>query len=222
MRATSTANGGTGDGNTAVTDRLVRAAIRLLKEEGLSAVQARRLAREVDASTIAVYHYFGGMPQLLRAVCDEGFQLLDNALGAVPVTEEPVIDLIRQAMAYRATARHNPHLYDLMFGLPAAGGHRPAESAPTRQAESAYGHLVSASARAVAGGRIRRGDPEHVAAQLWSLLHGFVTLELAGHLDKFPDSATEVFIPLGTNLLAGLGADPEHLARCAAEALASR
>jgi AcrR family transcriptional regulator len=205
------------DGNDALSDRLVQAAIRLLKDEGPSAVQARRLAREVDASTIVVYHYFGGMPRMLRAVCDEGFRLLDQALGAVPVTEEPVVDIIRQATAYRATARHNPHLYDLMFGLAAAGGHRPAESPPAHRAESGCRHLVAASARAVAGGKIRSTDPEHVAAQLWSLLHGFVILELAGHLDRFPDGVTEVLVPLGVNLLAGLGADPEYLARCAAE-----
>ncbi|GGM73876.1 hypothetical protein GCM10012275_50710 [Longimycelium tulufanense] len=165
--------------------RLVEAAVRLLAEQGPAAVQARRLAQQVGASTMAVYHYFGGMPQLLGAVIEEGFRRLDTRLTAVPVTDDPVTNLGRLALAYRAAARKNPHLYDLMFGLSSPGGHRP-EDAPSATSEQsvsqrAYGHLVDASERAIRAGRIRNQDPAHVAAQLWSTLHGYVTLELAGH-----------------------------------------
>lgn len=201
-----------------VEAQLVAAAMGLLATEGPGAVQARRLAREIGASTMAVYHYFGGMPQLLRAVSDEGFRRLDAHLGAVEVTDDPITDIARLGFAYRAAARENPHLYDLMFGLSAPGGHRPEPMSSPRPgtgaadragpADAAYGHLVDAADRAMRAGRIRPDDPGHVAAQLWSMLHGFVALELAGHLDHVPDATTQVLAPLGLNLIIGLGGDP--------------
>ncbi|GAB2678697.1 TetR/AcrR family transcriptional regulator [Saccharopolyspora gloriosae] len=189
-------------------DRLVETAVRLLVEEGPAVLQARRLAREVDASTMAVYHHFGGMPQLLAAVVDEGFRRLDGRLAAVPITDDPITDLGGLALAYRAAARDNPHLYDLMFGLPASGG----SAGESEVAERAYGHLVAAADRAVGAGRIREQEPARAAAQLWSMLHGYVTLELSGHFDRF-DDLEQVFIPMAVNLIVGLGDASDRAAR---------
>lgn len=210
----------TAETSGSMREKLVDAAVGLLAEEGPAAVQARRLAREVEASTMAVYHYFGGMPQLLAAVIDEGFRRLDTHLAAVPATDDPITDLGRLALAYRAAARDNPHLYDLMFGLSAPGGHRPEENAPSAISEPsvsqrAYRHLVDASDRAVRAGRIRNQDPARAAAQLWSMLHGYVTLELSGHFHQL-DGPTQVFVPMAVNLLIGLGDTPDHAAHSAA------
>ncbi len=203
---------------------LVEAAVDLLAAEGPSAIQARRLARAIGASTMAVYHYFGGMPQLLRAVADEGFRELAVRLEDVAATADPIADITRLAFAYRDFAHTHPHLYDLMFGLAAPGGHRPAPSSGGAADSSeeqpdevprAYLHLVGVAERAVQAGRIRSEDPDRVAAQLWSLLHGYVTLELSGHLRQFDDPPGEVLLGMGANLLAGLGDDPARIAESA-------
>ncbi len=212
-------------GSAGMRDRLVAAAVALLAAEGPAALQARRLAREVGASTMAVYHYFGGMPQLLTTVIEEGFRALDARLAEVAATDDPVADLGRLALAYRAVARENPHLYDVMFGLSAPGGHRPEQheqpdAGEPSVSQRAYGHLVAATERAVRGGRINEAEPAHVAAQLWSLLHGYVTLELSGHFDQF-DGPGQVFMPMAFNLLVGLGDDPERAARSGQRALAA-
>ena len=212
-------------GSAGMRDRLVQAAVALLAAEGPAALQARRLAREVGASTMAVYHYFGGMPQLLSTVIEEGFRRLDARLAEVAATDDPVVDLGRLALAYRDVARENPHLYDVMFGLSAPGGHRPEEheqpgADEPSVSQRAYGHLVAATERTVRSGRIREAEPAHVAAQLWSLLHGYVTLELSGHFDQF-DGPEQVFMPMAFNLLVGLGDDPERAARSGRRALAA-
>lgn len=212
-----------------IRKQLVQVAVRLLADEEPAAVQARRLARETGASTMAVYHYFGGMPQLLRAVSDEGFRLLGAHLGAVQITDDPITDIARLGFAYRTAARENPHLYDLMFGLAAPGGHRPdppperePDISPTDEsspADVAYGHLVNAAERAIRAGRIQPGDATHVAAQLWSMLHGFVTLELAGQFRHLPDAPNQILAPLGLNLLIGLSGGPDCVSASAARAL---
>jgi AcrR family transcriptional regulator len=219
------------DATSSVRSRLVDAAVRLLADEGPGAIQARRLAKEIGASTMAVYHHFGGMPELLAAVSDEGFRKLGARLESVPDTEDAVADLCRRGLAYRAAAQDNRHLYDLMFGLSAPGGYRPLsrETAPpdtTDQAleaassvgQAAFGHLVSSCARAIESGRINGEDPMHAASQLWSILHGYVTLELAGHFGQL-DGLTEVFFPLSINVLIGLGDTRERATYSAMDAL---
>ncbi len=210
-----------------VRDRLVAAAVRVLTEEGPAAVQARRVTREIDASTMALYHHVGGMPELLRAVADEGFRQLGERVAAVPESADPVTDLCRMALAYREAAHQNRHLYDLMFGLSGPGGRRadpgdaPATVAGSAVAQGAYGHIVAAVARAMRADRIRADDPAGVAAQFWTVLHGFVTLELAGQLRHVEDSLTEVLLPLGTNLLVGLGDTADRARRSARAALSA-
>lgn len=225
------AMGETGKGDE-VRRRLVEATMRLLAEGEPSTIQARRLAREIGTSTTAVYHYFGGMSQLLSAVIREGFRRLDARLRAVSISDDPITDITRLALAYRVAAFENPHLYDLMFGLSAPGGYRPApgsgrggsehgDTADEYGADAAYQHLVDAAVRAMRAGRIDDNDPALVAAQLWSLLHGYVSLELAGHFDQVPDSIGDVLLPLGRNLLIGLGSAPEQAAESIALAVDS-
>src|SRR4051794_7198657 len=100
-----------------VPQRLVLAAMELLAEVGPSAIKARTVASAAGLSTMAVYHHFGGIPELTRAVIDRGFEELDNAFAQLLVTDDPIADLAVQALVCRQVARKNPHLYDLMFGL---------------------------------------------------------------------------------------------------------
>lgn len=68
-------------------------------------------------------------------------------------------------------------------------------------------------AEVVDSGRVRPIDPNVMAAQLWALVHGFATLELAGHFAAFDDPVSDVLLPLGVSYYVGLGDTPERAAR---------
>ncbi len=197
----------------------MQATIRLLAEDGPWAIRARSLAREVGASTSVVYTAFGGMPGLVQAVADEGFTRLGVAFRAVPGTDDPVQDAAGCALAYRDFARASPHLFDLMFGLSTLGGNGAARRGSASLDDGspafleAFGHLLAIAQRLVDGGRVHPADPIHVAAQLWSFSHGYITLELSGHFDALEQPLQDVLLALGTNIVIGLGDDPERAAR---------
>ncbi|MEH0532627.1 TetR/AcrR family transcriptional regulator [Streptomyces stelliscabiei] len=113
-------------------ERLVRAAIGLLAEQGPSAIKARTVASASGLSTMVVYSHFGGIPELMGAVADRGFQELGRAFAQVPVTDDPIADLFAMALSCRRLARENPHLYDLMFGLSTRATYRPLTEADHR------------------------------------------------------------------------------------------
>jgi AcrR family transcriptional regulator len=195
-----------------VVERLVEAATTLLAEKGPSEIKARSVAEAAEVSTIAVYYHLGGLPELLQAVTDKGFRDLGQAFVTAPPSDDPVTALFAMALATRRFAQNNPHLYDLMFGLSTRGSYRPLQAARSgtggrcEEFQTAYAHLVQACVRLVQSGRVRSDeDPAAIAPQLWSAVHGFVTLELGDHFAQFGDPVREVLQPMMVNLLVGLG-----------------
>jgi AcrR family transcriptional regulator len=194
-----------------VPERLIHATIGLLAEQGPGAIKARTVASAAGLSTMAVYSHFGGIPELTRAVIDYGFKELDNAFSQLPVTEDPIADLAVRALTCRRVARENPHLYDLMFGLSTRATYRPLSDPDTRLSGSSpafrgvYAHVAAACARLVDSGRVRQQDPDVVTAQLWSFVHGFITLELGETFLECDDPVRRVLLPMGVNLCVGLG-----------------
>ena len=195
----------------AVPERLIQSTISLLAEEGPSAIKARTVAAASGLSTMVVYHHFGGIPELICAVVDYGFKQLDDAFTQLPATADPITDLALQALTCRRVARLNPHLYDLMFGLSTRATYRPQPDSDVRFSgrrpafRAAYAHVAEVCERLVESGRVDPQDPDGIAAQLWSFVHGFITLELAETFVEFDDPVRQVMLPMGVNLSVGLG-----------------
>ena len=159
---------------------LVDAGGLLLAREGPQALTTRRVAQEVGVSTTAVYNLFGGKAGLLLAMFLEGFARLGTTFQAVPRTDDPAGDLISLGHAYRANARANPHLYELMFGRPIPGF--TAGEAAIAQTMDTYDDLVHTIQRCISAGRFEPADPHEVAVHLNALVHGLASLELRGSL----------------------------------------
>src|SRR5688500_14399118 len=200
-----------------VPERVVHATVRLLAEQGPSAIKARVVASASGLSTMVVYHHFGGIAELIRAVVTHGFKELDRAFAQVPATEDPMADLVALALTCRRVARENPHLYDLMFGLSTRRAtYRPLSESDVRLSgrspafRGAYVHITEACERLLRTGRVRQQEPEVLAAQLWSFVHGFITLELAEHFVEVDDAVAQVLLPLGVNVAVGLGDERER------------
>ncbi|MDQ6696133.1 MAG: TetR/AcrR family transcriptional regulator [Actinomycetota bacterium] len=187
-----------------VRTALVETAARLLTEEGPSALTTRRLAREVGASTMAVYTHFGGMDELRAAISVEGFRRLGRRMDLVKHTDDPAADAVALGRAYRRNALANPDLYREMFGThPADRITDPADQAMTL---NTFLMLVDAMQRSIDAKRLVSDDAWAVAAQVWAALHGIVMLELSGflsHADAVRTSDEMMF-----NLAVGLGDDP--------------
>jgi AcrR family transcriptional regulator len=170
---------------------LVETAARLLREEGPRALTARRLAAESGCSTMIVYTHFGAMSGLVREVVHEGFARLQKHFGRVGITDDPVADMALLGRAYRINALANPHLYAVMFGTASLSGFSLSES------DRQYGRytlvdVVHCANRCIKAGRFTGNDPELIAHQLWTAIHGLVALELGDYLT--PPYAAELLL----------------------------
>lgn len=182
---------------------LIEIGARLLDEEGPQALTTRRIATEAGSSTMAVYTHFGALSGLVREMVHEGFDRLQQHLTAVRRTADPVADLALLGRAYRYNALANPHLYAVMFGGSSLGGFSLSEE-DRQSGRYTLANVTECAARCIAAGRFRPGDPELIAHQAWSGLHGLIILEL-GHYLVEPYDADGLFEAQLTGIMTGAG-----------------
>jgi len=89
---------------------LLRAAGKILEQEGREAISLRDLARRAGVSHNAPYRHFADRGALLAALAEEGYALLAQALAGKPWRE--------QAVTYVHFALANPARFGLMFTRP--------------------------------------------------------------------------------------------------------
>ncbi len=214
-----------------VREDLLSAALGLLDEHGPDALQTRRVASTAGTSTMAVYTHFGGMPQLIAAIAEEGLRQFNVAL-TIPTTDDPVADLLATGIVYRNFAIERPHLYRLMFGSTSAHGiNAPAHNMLTLGTAQidvevpSFAHLVRGVHRSIQAGRLTVAQDDTAvvaaAAQFWTVMHGFMMLELAGFFGDVNDglaAAIQVLSPMTLSLLVALGDTPERAAQSLAAA----
>ena len=154
---------------------ILDAAAQILIKEGEPELTIRRLAREVGTSTMAVYTWFGGKPELMRALYREAFGRFGARLRSVRRSDDPVADLVALASAYRRYALSEPALYEVMFGRAAA--HFAPDKDDVALALSTFQILVDHIAR-VAEIEPLWCSPGLAASQVWAAIHGAVSIEL--------------------------------------------
>jgi AcrR family transcriptional regulator len=213
------------DTSPSTRDRLVAAALVVLERDGPAALQARTLAGEIGASTMAVYTHFGGMPTLIEAMMRKGLARFAEHTRGVPHTDDPMADLIAGGLAYGEFAIQNPQMYRLLFGLTDLGRalKLPQDAATPwdlTEGVDALSVLVSAVERVVKAGRIRPQDPTTAATQILSATHGFVLLAMSGFIDSH--GLQDVMAPLAINLMVGLGDTRRRAERSLAAAIEAR
>ena len=151
---------------------------------------------------MGVYNHLDGKAGLLTAVLQRGFDGLRSAItpsASVPAEQR----LIESGRGYRRFALANPHTYGLMFTATEVVKNSEAVQS---HAGPAFGALVELVGEGQRLGSVRAGVPEAIALQIFSSVHGAMSLELADGLvgGAEPEPAYEDLIAM---LLRGVAPD---------------
>ena len=178
---------------------LVEAAERVLVRDGPAGVSVRVVAAEAGVAPMGVYNRFGGKDGLVEVLLIRAFDGLRAAVQGEGGSD-PVERLRSSGRRYRAFALANPQQYSAMFGQAfpeAVHTDRVGE-----HAGAAFGALVDHVRYAQERGIAADVDPQELAQQVWSAVHGAVSLELAGIVRTGDPGAT--YEALLQMLLVGL------------------
>jgi AcrR family transcriptional regulator len=159
------------------SDRIARAARRLLEREGSDAVSVRKVARAVGLSAMALYRHYPSRDALLARVVDDAFLEL-AAAWAVPGAGGPRSRLVASFSGYLRYALAHPNLFDYAFAAPRPGARRFPRDFRARRSPT-LNLVADALEQGMREGLFRRADVWAVAMSLWAHSHGVVALHRA-------------------------------------------
>lgn len=173
------------------SERIARAARRLLDKEGVEAVTMRRVAAAVGITAMAVYRHYADRKALLNALADEGFLELASLLSAESVADGNLSSarargtveerLIRMLDVNLRFGLENPRLFELMFLTPREGARQyprdfTAGKSPTA---NVMAELVR---EGIASGYFREVDVWAIVFETGALWQGLMMLYLGGRV----------------------------------------
>ena len=160
-------------------DHVRSVAVELLARDGVAGFTARRVAREAETSTPAVYELFGDKGGLIRELFFEGFRLLYSHLGTFAETDDPRADLVGLVELYRGFIRENPVLSEVMFAHPFTDFE--ASKSELEASGSVRIFIVERVRRCIDAG-ILQGEETDIAHVLVALAQGLAAAENASRL----------------------------------------
>jgi AcrR family transcriptional regulator len=160
-------------------DRLLQVAVAMLANDGVAGFTTRKVAREAETSTPAVYELFGDKAGLVREMFFEGFRMLRRRFDELAGTDDPRADLVRLIQTLRTFVRANPVLAEVMFSRPFAD-FDPGPSG--LDAGSAVRLFVVGRVRRCIEAGVLAGNETDVAHVLVSMTQGLAATEMAGWL----------------------------------------
>jgi AcrR family transcriptional regulator len=198
-----------------VRHEVKQAALRQLEQSGPAGLSVSAIGKELGVSGPALYRYFSSRDDLLTELVIEAYDDLAGALCAATTQDalEPRARFEALVRAYRSWALDQPHRYRLLFGPPLPGYDAHAQRL-VHAAQAAMNLLLNAL-RDLGDGDAQPPPSPPLATQLvawvqahdpglepatalravfiWSWLHGFVSLEIAGNFASMGIDPGEIF-----------------------------
>ena len=167
-------------------ERVLRASVSLIEEEGLASLSMREVARRAGVSHQAPYHYFPDRESILAAVAERGFELLHERMQQARSEANGASDALeRTAVAYVTFACDYPAHFRIMFRpeLMTLANHHDADCC----ADTAFKHVPEMVIDCMKAGFPADVGVEVMSTLLWSIVHGFACLLIDGPLgEKVP------------------------------------
>ena len=151
----------------------IDAAEETIRAQGLAAVTARGLAKQLGVSVGTVYNVHGSMDDLLAQVNARTLARLETEISGIDVETGSVEEvLIEFARRYRLYVEENLNLWAVMF----EGQLKLAESVNQPRIDRLFGFLEHALARSVPNVE----DRTKSARVLWASVHGILQMAFTG------------------------------------------
>lgn len=150
---------------------VIATARRMLEARGPADLTMRALARELDVRAPSLYAYVSSRDDLLSQLMVAGLEDLGLRIAAAARAEpaSPAARLTRIADAYIAFAEENPRVFGLLF-----------ENAPQElRPPPAFAAEMAAPVVEAVAALVGPARAPYMAQTFWSLVHGYVVLNLA-------------------------------------------
>ncbi|MBB6499529.1 TetR/AcrR family transcriptional regulator [Pedobacter cryoconitis] len=155
---------------------ITTAAMKMFLEEGYAKTSIRNIADSIEYSPGTIYLYYKDKDELLYEVQRQAYGKLLEAFKAGAVSKDPLERLEQLGKLYVAFGLDNPELYDLMFIIRAPMN--VDEKLHQSNGGDTFAFLVQCLEECMKGNLLIFKDIQLAALQIWSMVHGLVSLNL--------------------------------------------
>ncbi len=152
-------------------DALLDAAIKIGDRGGFTAITVGTLAAALKIKPPSLYKHVAGIDDIVDGIGIRGANMLVADLSPLRDGKNPQRAFLRACEAYRAFATKNPTCYAAL---------QPAMARRSPGFQLAAGELLKVIFILVSDLGVPQKELVHVVRAVRSMLHGFVTLQLAG------------------------------------------
>jgi AcrR family transcriptional regulator len=153
------------------TAAVIEAAIKLVDEEGLEQLSLARLAERLGIRTPSLYNHVAGMPGLRQALAIYCLRDFQDRLMRAAVGKSGAEAVRAFATTYLLYGRETPGRYGLTLQAPTAND---------QALQSLAKQVIEVILAILAPFQLEEEESVHAIRGLRSIIHGFLTLEMAG------------------------------------------
>lgn len=223
--------------NSATAAAIKRVARELMSAEGTNGLSVRGIAKVLDLTPPAIYHYFASLDDLTTALIVDSFNSLADSLeqaagqSAANTDGEKLVDVL---MAYRRWAVEHPIDFQLIYGNPIPGYVAPREVTVPAVVRTFVVTVSLVEAMLHSGELVPRPPYNHIPAEvetrlkaliaegaypistlamylvmvLWTQIHGIIYLELYNHIQSNVANVAVFYSTQVRNMLGVMGLRP--------------
>jgi AcrR family transcriptional regulator len=198
-------------------DRILDAALRLIIEEGFDKLSMRKIASRLNITAANIYNYYSGKDEINLMIRVRGFEILYSMLLREYRKKTPIKVRIRDlVLAYVNFGVTYPGYYDLMFNLhtPKYIDYIGTALEPVAAFEKATAmknfHLIAGIIKELMGGEDNDAAIRDINIQLWSDLHGIISLYNSRVLAEVDEKSREALQKRVDNLIRQLTEETSH------------
>ncbi len=164
---------------------ILEAARRMFLKHGYQSTSMRKIAAEVGVSATSIYLHYKDKADVMHALHQEGFKLLNEQFKTLEYVEHPFERLKAMGRCYINFAIENREYYEIMFIMREPLEHlkNPDECGlGWEEGESAFHFLVEVVKDCQSIGYFKTYDVQQLALLVWANMHGLCALNNNGHL----------------------------------------
>jgi AcrR family transcriptional regulator len=194
-----------------IREKILEKALAIIATKGLDGLTMRSLAKKTGMTAPNLYNFFTGKDEIYIHLVIRGFEMLDQNLRAAAALHKDAVERLRAMIsAYLAFGISHPRYYDIMFtrATPKYNDYigTPLEkmSAVEYKISMDIAALALDAAKAVMG----PDAPEDLLTlrlvEIWSLMHGMITLNNSQVMGYVADRPENIFQKIIDEFIASL------------------
>lgn len=164
--------------------RILDSAHKLFLDRGFDDISIRNIAEAIEYSPATIYLYFKDKNEIIHALHQDGFRLLNDYFKPLAQVALPFERLMEMGKAYIRFATTHPQVYDLLFmrGEPIEHITQCLQD-EWKEGDRAFDTLKNTVMQCQQEGYFSGYDPQALSMMIWSSIHGICALRISGHMN---------------------------------------